>query len=78
MPTKLTKKVSRETTATFFEKSKRRNIILSLEPPCSVGFRLKGKRETLYLDADIGFSLLMQKRVEAKLAQAKNTKRKKR
>ena len=49
---KLKQKVERETSATVFERSRRREVIVSIEPPDLVGFRLKGTRRTYYLPAD--------------------------
>ena len=47
--TKLNRPVRRETQATSWERSKIRPIIVSIEPPNLLGFRLKGTRRTYYL-----------------------------
>ena len=51
MATKLTKDVSRETTAKIFERSAHRTVIVTLAPPCMVRFRLKGTKRTYTMDA---------------------------
>lgn len=43
--------VERQTGATVFERGKRRNVIVRLEPSGVVGFRLKGMHTTYTLDA---------------------------
>jgi hypothetical protein len=50
--TDLKKTVSRVSTARIFERSKHRPVIIVLEPPARVGFRLQGTRRTYFLDAD--------------------------
>lgn len=46
-------KVERETTATVFERSAHRPVIVTIEPERGiVGFRLKGTRRTYELAAD--------------------------
>lgn len=50
--TTLKRKLTRETTATIFELGRRRAVMVSLEPPCLIGLRLKGTHRTFYLSAD--------------------------
>lgn len=49
--TKLSKTVQRETSATVRDAGRVRQVIVSLEPTCLIGLRLKGTRTTYYLDA---------------------------
>ena len=55
--TPLTKPVRRLTVASRHEKSKTREIILSLEPPATIGVRLKGTRATYRLPAEAVYEL---------------------
>ncbi len=57
---KLTKEVARETSATVFERSKHRPVIVSLHPPHILGFRLKGTKHTYFLPVDQCFWIAMQ------------------
>ncbi len=50
--TKLKQIVQRETFGTVFSQGKDREVIVSLEPPNVIGFRLKGTRQTYYLTSD--------------------------
>lgn len=50
--TTLKRKLVRETSATIFELGRHRAVMVSLEPPCLIGLRLKGTRRTFYLTAD--------------------------
>ena len=50
--TMLKRKLTRETSATIFEQGRHRAVMVSLEPPCLIGLRLKGTRRTFYLSAD--------------------------
>jgi hypothetical protein len=47
--TMLKRKLTREASATVFELGRRRAVMMSLEPPCLIGLRLKGTRRTFYL-----------------------------
>jgi hypothetical protein len=58
--TDLTKTISRKTSAAIHEKSKRRRIILSFEPPAKVGVRLEGTRDTYKLDAEAVYVLAIK------------------
>lgn len=50
--TMLKRKLMRETSATIFEMGRHRAVMVSLEPPCLIGLRLKGTRRTFYLPVD--------------------------
>jgi len=52
MATKVKKTVRRETTGGIFEKGKVRPVIISLEPPNVIGFRLKGMHRSYFLTAE--------------------------
>jgi hypothetical protein len=60
MSTRLVTPVSRETSAKIFERSKNREIIVTLEPPCQIGTRLKGTKRTYWLDADTVYYLAVK------------------
>ena len=62
--TSLTTPISRETAATHFERGKRRQVIVSLEPPSLLGFRLKGTKRTYYLDAGSCYDLACKAELE--------------
>jgi hypothetical protein len=72
--TDLKKKVSRVTTAQRFERGKRREIIVILEPPDLLGFRLKGQRRTEYLDAESCYCLAVKARVAAEAKEKRKAK----
>lgn len=72
--TKVKKPVYRETVeGGIFSRGKTRPVIVSIEPPNVVGFRLKGTRRTYYLTADAMFiqavkaQLALDKKERAKL-----------
>ncbi len=50
--TKLKRTVSRETHGTIYSQGKHRSVVVSIEPPNVLGFRLKGTRTTYYLTSD--------------------------
>ncbi len=50
--TKLKQIVRRETFGTIYSQGKDREVIVSLEPPNVIGFRLKGTQQTYYLTSD--------------------------
>ena len=52
MATMIRRHVIRETHGTVFSQGKARAVVVSIEPPNLVGFRLKGTRRTYYLTAD--------------------------
>lgn len=58
--TELSKRVIRSTSARRHEKSKHRIVILSLDPPCSVGVRLAGTRQTYRLEAESIYELAVR------------------
>ena len=55
--TTLKRPIHRETAARAFERSEHRPIIVSLEPPATLGFRLKGTRRTYRLSVYIAYKL---------------------
>lgn len=58
--TDLNKRVLRLTAARRHEKSRTRAVILSLEPPASVGVRLRGTRQTFRLEAESIYELAVR------------------
>jgi hypothetical protein len=52
MATVIKQRVIRETHGTVFSQGEDRAVIVSIEPPNVLGFRLKGTRQTYYLTAD--------------------------
>lgn len=72
MATKCTKPVFRETHGGILERGKVRPVIVSIEPPDVIGFRLKGMRTTYYLTAGGCF----MQAVKAKIAGEKKEKAK--
>lgn len=69
--TKLLKSISRETSARQFERGKQREVIVTLEPPSRLGFRLKGTKRTFYLEAGSCYDLAVRAHL---LDQAKQKK----
>jgi len=78
--TKVTKPVYRETAGGIFSAGKERPVVVSLEPPNIIGFRLKGMRKTFYLTAEGCFmaALKAQMALEKKEQRKKKRKRGKR
>lgn len=70
--TKLKRTVRRETHGTVYSQGKHREVIVSIEPPNVLGFRLKGTRRTYYLTSDgcylvaVKAALLAEKRERSK------------
>lgn len=58
--TDLNRRVARLTTARRHEKSKTRAVVLSLEPPASIGVRLAGTRQTFRLEAESVYELAVR------------------
>jgi len=58
--TDLNKRVVRITGARRHEKSRTRAVILSLEPPASVGVRLQGTRQTYRLEGESIYELAVR------------------
>ena len=58
--TDLHKRVVRISAARRHEKSRTRAVILSLEPPASVGVRLQGTRQTYRLDGECIYELAVR------------------
>lgn len=63
--TKVKKAVRRETVGGVFSAGKTRPVIVSVEPPNVLGFRLKGMRRTFYLTAEGCFMQAVQAHVRA-------------
>ena len=57
----LTKQVNRLTTARRHEQGKTRQVIVSLAPPASVGFRLSGTRQTYWLDVEVAYEVAVKR-----------------
>ena len=62
--TKLTKPVRRETSSTVYERCQHRPVILTLEPPGLLAFRLKGCRRTYRLTVDGCYMMAVKADVE--------------
>ena len=60
MPTRLNKKLTRETSTSVHEAGADRPIIIELEPPNLLGFRLKRTKKTYYLTAEACYSLAVK------------------
>jgi hypothetical protein len=73
--TELNKKVSRVSRALRFERGKHREVIISLEPPDLLGFRLKGTRTTFYLDAETCYCLAVKAQVAAEAKERRKQKK---
>lgn len=59
--TKVKRIVRRETTSQgIFSRGKYRPVILIIEPPNLIGFRLKGERKTYYLTAEGCYSVAVK------------------
>lgn len=58
--TKLTKPVHRETASKVFSSGKEREVIVILQPPGTLGFRLKGTKTTYWLPADRLYMMALQ------------------
>lgn len=65
MATMIRQRVFRETHGTVFSQGKARAVVVSIEPPNLVGFRLKGTRRTYYLTTDGLFLQALRVHVEA-------------
>jgi hypothetical protein len=74
--TMLKRKLTRETNATVFELGRHHAVMVSLEPPCLIGLRLKGTRRTFYLPVDKAYLAAIKAHVAAE-AREKSQRRKK-
>lgn len=63
--TTISKPIKRETSATVFERSKRRPIIISVEPGGLISLRLKGNRKTYSLDLESLYDQAVKKSLRA-------------
>lgn len=73
--TKLSKPLQRETSARQFERGKNREVIVSLEPPSRLGFRLKGTKRTFYLEAGACYDLATKAHLFAVAKEKKKAKK---
>lgn len=69
--------VKRETFGTVFDR-KRRAVIVSIEPPNLVGFRLKGTRRTYHLPSEKLFSIALKAHIEVEKAAKRKARRSRR
>jgi uncharacterized ParB-like nuclease family protein len=76
MPTKCTRPVYRETHGGIYDRGKTRPVIVSVEPPNVIGFRLKGCRKTYYLTAEGCFMKAVQAAVAAEKREKAKAKKK--
>ena len=74
--TMLKRKLTRETSATVFELGRHRAVMVSLEPPCLIGIRLKGTRRTFYLPVNKAYLAAVKAHMAAE-AREKSQRRKK-
>lgn len=74
--TMLKRKLIRETSATVFELGRHRAVMVSLEPPCLIGLRLKRTLRTFYLSVDKAYLAAVKAPVAAE-AREKSQRRKK-
>ena len=58
--TDLNRPIHRSTAARRHEAGKTRNVVVSLAPPASIGFRLAGTRKTYWLDAESAYELAVR------------------
>ncbi len=72
--TKIKTKVERETFGTIFSQGKEREVIVTLQPPNVIGFRLKGSQDTYYLTTEGCYMVAIQ----AEAASAKRARKAKR
>lgn len=68
----LTKPVSRVSNGLIKEAGKHRQIVITLKPPSTLGFRAKGCRKTYYLTAEACYIMA----VKAELADQRRQKQK--
>ena len=74
--TELNKPLSRRTGTTRYEKSKRRAIIISLEPVATIGVRLAETRQTYRVDAEVLYEFAVKQheaQVEKRAGQIQKT-----
>ena len=75
--TKLTKKVARESDAAVYERSKYRPIMVTVEPPDRISFRLKGTQRSYSLPIAMCFRIAVEAEVEARRALKRKAKKNK-
>ena len=75
MATKCHKSVYRETVGGVFSRGKIRPVIVSIEPPNVIGFRLKGMRKTFFLTAEGCFLKAVQAQITADKREKAKAKR---
>lgn len=62
--TKLSAPIQRETTATVFERSQHRPVIVTLQPNNTIALRLKGTQRTYTLPVDQCYELAVKAEIE--------------
>jgi len=70
--------VLRESFGTVFDRGKRRPVIVSIEPPNLLGFRLKGTRRIYYLSTEACFTTALKAALKAQAAEKKARRKKRR
>lgn len=63
--TKISRPTKRETYGTVFSQGKHRPVIVSIQPPNVIGFRLKGTRRIYYLTSDGLYLRALQSQIAA-------------
>jgi hypothetical protein len=76
--TKVKKAVSRESGGTVYERGKHRNVIVILEPPDVIGFRLKGMRHVFRLTTEGCYMAAVKAEIALKKKEKLKEKKKKR
>ncbi len=63
--------VRRESFGTVFDRGRNRPVIVSIEPPNLLGFRLKGTRRIYYLTTEACFSMALKAALRLEAAEKK-------
>jgi len=70
------KKVKRETIGTVFEKGKHRPVIVSIEPPNIISFRLKGMKTSYSLTTQALYMMALKAHLSSEQREKTRKKRK--
>jgi len=73
--TPICRPVRRESYGTVFDRGKRRPVIVSIESPNLLGFRLKGTRRIYHLTTEACFSMALKAALRAEAAEKKARRR---
>jgi len=75
MATKLRKSVQRISCATIRERGKNRDVVVILQPPNILGFRLKGFHHTYYLTIEACYIMAVRAEIARIRAEKKKAKK---